>query len=69
MTYLIKTMEHNFKMTAFGTSFDDFNDWEGNAKKTASLKEEITATGKLSALTALSDGQSYQINYVLNGKA
>ena len=69
MEYSIKHVAKNYKMTAFGVSFDDFNDWQGNAARTAAKKAEIIANGSLSALTALSDGQIYQINYVLDGKA
>ncbi|MCK9860205.1 MULTISPECIES: hypothetical protein [Paenibacillus] len=67
--YSIKTISENYKMTAFGVSFEDFNDWAGNAAKTAAKKAEITENGKLAELLALADGQEYQINYVLDGKA
>ncbi|NIK67297.1 hypothetical protein [Paenibacillus sp. BK720] len=67
--YSIKTISENYKMTAFGVSFEDFNDWAGNAAKTAAKKAEITENGKLAELRALADGQEYQINYVLEGKA
>ncbi|MWV46224.1 hypothetical protein GRF59_21695 [Paenibacillus sp. HJL G12] len=67
--YSIKTILDNYKMTAFGVSFEDFNDWAGNAAKTAARKAEITENGKLAELLALADGQEYQINYVLDGKA
>lgn len=67
--YSIKTISENYKMTAFGVSFEDFNDWAGNAAKTAAKKTEITENGKLAELLALADGQEYQINYVINGKA
>ncbi|WP_135547404.1 hypothetical protein [Paenibacillus cymbidii] len=68
-TYSIQTISENYKMTAFGVSFEDFNDWAGNAAKTAAKKAEITENGKLAELLALADGQEYQINYVINGKA
>jgi hypothetical protein len=67
--YSIKTISENYKMTAFGVSFEDFNDWAGNAAKTAAKKAEITENGKLAELLALADGQQYQINYVIDGKA
>lgn len=70
MSYRIETIDTNFKMTAFGVTFDDFNDWAGNAAKTAARKAEITENGSLSNLTAAAlDHQEYQINYVINGKA
>lgn len=68
-TYSIKTISENYKMTAFGVSLEDYNDWAGNAAKTASKKAEITENGKLAELLALANGQEYQINYVLDGKA
>lgn len=68
-SYSIKTISENYKMTAFGIAFEDFNDWAGNAAKTAAKKAEITENGKLAELLALADGQEYQINYVLDGKA
>ncbi len=67
--YSIKTISENYKMTAFGVPFDDFNDWAGNAAKTAAKKAEIVENGKLAELLELADGQEYQINYVLDGKA
>lgn len=67
--YSIKTISENYKMTAFGVSFENFNDWAGNAAKTAAKKAEITENGKLAELLALADGQEYQINYVIDGKA
>ncbi|GMK39711.1 hypothetical protein PCCS19_27660 [Paenibacillus sp. CCS19] len=67
--YSIKTISDNYKMTAFGVPFEDFNDWAGNAAKTAARKAEITENGKLAELLALADGQEYQINYVIGGKA
>ena len=67
--YSIKTISENYKMTAFGVSFEDFKDWAGNAAKTAAKKAEITENGKLAELLALADGQEYQINYVIDGKA
>lgn len=67
--YSIKTISENYKMTAFGVSFENFNDWAGNAAKTVAKKAEITENGKLAELLALADGQEYQINYVLDGKA
>ncbi|EFM11046.1 conserved hypothetical protein [Paenibacillus curdlanolyticus YK9] len=67
--YSIKTIAENYKMTAFGVPFEDFNDWAGNAAKTAARKAEITENGKLAELLALADGTEYQINYVLDGKA
>ncbi|THF84419.1 hypothetical protein [Cohnella fermenti] len=67
--YSIKTISEDYKMTAFGVLFEDFNDWAGNAAKTAAKKAEITENGKLAELLALADGQEYQINYVLDGKA
>jgi hypothetical protein len=66
--YSIKTISENYKMTAFGVSFDDFNDWAGNAAKTAAKKAEITENGKLAELLALADGQEYQINYNFDHK-
>src|SRR4051812_36028133 len=66
--YSIKTISENYKMTAFGVSFDDYNDWGGNAAKTAAKKAEITENGKLAELLALADGQEYQINYNLDRK-
>ncbi|GLX68590.1 hypothetical protein [Paenibacillus glycanilyticus] len=67
--YSITTISENYKMTAFGVTFEDFNDWAGNAAKTAAKKAEITENGKLAELLALADGQEYQINYVFEGKA
>lgn len=67
-TYSIKSVSESYKMTAFGVTFDDFNDWAGNAAKTAAKKAEITANGRLAELLALADGQEYQINYVVDGK-
>ncbi|AYG02001.1 hypothetical protein D7I46_11715 [Lactococcus allomyrinae] len=69
MTYTIKHIDNDYKMTAFGVTFDDFNDWTGNAAKTAEKKAEITENGKLAELLQASDGQEYQINYVIDGKA
>lgn len=66
--YSFKTISENYKMTAFGVSFEDYNDWAGNAAKTAAKKAEITKNGKLAELLALADGQEYQINYVIDGK-
>lgn len=66
--YFIKTISENYKMTAYGVTFDDFNDWAGNAARTAAKKAEITENGKLAELLALADGQEYQINYVIDGK-
>ncbi len=66
--YSIQTIPDNYKMTAFGVFFEDFNDWAGNAAKTAAKKTEITDNGKLAELLALADGQEYQINYVFDGK-
>ncbi|WP_219836137.1 hypothetical protein [Paenibacillus sp. R14(2021)] len=67
--YAIKTISENYKMTAFGVSLEDYNDWAGNAAKTAAKKAEITENNKLAELLTLADGQEYQINYVVNGKA
>ncbi|MEW9709497.1 hypothetical protein [Paenibacillus sp. SI92] len=67
--YSIKTISENYKMTAFGVTFEDFNDWAGNAAKTAAKKAEITENGKLAELLALADGQEYQINYIIDSKA
>ncbi|OAS16755.1 hypothetical protein [Paenibacillus oryzisoli] len=67
--YAIKTISDNYKMTAFGVSFEDFNDWAGNAARTAAKKAEITENGNLAELLALAEGQEYQINYVIDGKA
>lgn len=67
--YSIRTISENYKMTALGVSFEDFNDWAGNAARTAAKKAEITENGKLAELLALADGQEYQINYVIDGKA
>lgn len=66
--YSIKTISENYKMTAFGVTFDDYNDWAGNAAKTAAKKAEIAENGKLAGLLALADGQEYQINYNVDGK-
>ncbi|WP_217560546.1 hypothetical protein [Paenibacillus sp. GbtcB18] len=68
-TYSIQTISENYKMTAFGVSLEDYNDWAGNATKTAAKKAEIIENGKLAKLLALADGQEYQINYAINGKA
>lgn len=65
--YSIKTIPENYKMTAFGVTLEDFNDWAGNAAKTAAKKAEITENGKLAELLALADGQEYQINYNVGG--
>jgi hypothetical protein len=67
--YSIQTISENYKMTAFGVTLEDYNDWAGNAAKTAAKKAEITKNGKLAELLALADGQEYQINYSLGGKA
>jgi len=67
--YSIQTISENYKMTAFGVLLEDYNDWSGNAAKTAAKKAEITENGKLAELLALADGQEYQINYVIDGKA
>ncbi|MCR2805417.1 GyrI-like domain-containing protein [Paenibacillus soyae] len=67
--YSIQTISENYKMTAFGVTLEDYNDWAGNAAKTAAKKAEITENGKLAELLALADGQEYQLNYVLGGKA
>jgi len=67
--YSIQTIAENYKMTGFGVILEDYNDWAGNAAKTAAKKAEITENGKLAELLALADGQEYQINYVLDGKA
>ncbi|QHW32253.1 hypothetical protein GZH47_16545 [Paenibacillus rhizovicinus] len=67
--YSIQTISENYKMTAFGVLLEDYNDWAGNAAKTAAKKAEITENGKLAELLALADGQEYQINYVIDGKA
>ncbi|REE81032.1 hypothetical protein A8990_12078 [Paenibacillus taihuensis] len=66
--YAIKTISENYKMTAFGVTFEDYNDWAGNAAKTAAKKAEITENGKLAELLALADGQEYQINYNIDRK-
>jgi hypothetical protein len=66
--YSIRTIPENYKMTAFGVALEDFNDWAGNAQKTAAKKAEITANGKLAELLAMADGQEHQINYVMDGK-
>jgi hypothetical protein len=66
--YSIQTVPENFKMTAFGVTLEDYNDWAGNAAKTAALKAEITENGKLAELLALADGQLYQINHSVRGK-
>ncbi len=68
MNYSIQSIPENYKMTAFGVTLEDFNDWAGNARKTADKKAEITANGKLAELLALADGQEYQINYVVDRK-
>jgi len=67
--YSIKTISENYKMTAFGVSLEDYNDWAGNAAKTEAKKAEITENGKLAELLAIADGQEYQINYVIDQKA
>ncbi|MBP3966517.1 hypothetical protein [Paenibacillus lignilyticus] len=67
--YSIRTISENYKMTAFGVTLEDYNDWAGNAAKTAAKKAEITENGKLAALLALADGQEYQINYAIDRKA
>ncbi|MGG1517144.1 hypothetical protein ABE504_17165 [Paenibacillus oryzisoli] len=67
--YTIKSISENYKMTAYGVLLEDYNDWAGNAAKTAAKKAEITENGKLAELLALADGQEYQINYVIEGKA
>ncbi|MBO9600277.1 MAG: hypothetical protein J7559_20970 [Cohnella sp.] len=67
--YSIRTIPANYKMTAFGISLEDYNDWAGNARKTAEKKAEITDNGKLAELLALADGQEHQINYNVDGKA
>lgn len=67
--YSIQTISENYKMTAFGVTLEDYNDWAGNAAKTAAKKAEITENGKLAELLALADGQEYQINYNLGGRA
>ena len=67
--YSIQTISENYKMTAFGVTLEDYNDWAGNAAKTAAKKAEITENGKLAELLALAGGQEYQINYILSGKA
>jgi len=67
--YSIQTISENYKMTAFGVLLEDYNDWAGNAAKTAAKKTEITENGKLAELLALADGQEHQINYVIDGKA
>ncbi|MFC4102104.1 hypothetical protein [Paenibacillus xanthanilyticus] len=67
--YSIQSISENYKMTAFGVTLEDYNDWAGNAAKTAAKKAEITENGKLAELLALADGQEYQINYSLGGKA
>jgi hypothetical protein len=67
--YSIKTISENYKMTGYGVLLEDYNDWAGNAAKTAAKKAEITENGKLAELLALADGQEYQINYVIDGKA
>ncbi|MCU6710940.1 hypothetical protein M6D81_19780 [Paenibacillus sp. J5C_2022] len=67
--YSIKTITENYKMTAFGVTLEDYNDWAGNAAKTAAKKAEITENGKLAELLALADGQEYQINHAVDRKA
>lgn len=67
--YTIKTISENYKMTAFGVLLEDYNDWAGNAAKTAAKKAEITENGKLAELLAKTDGQEYQINYIIDHKA
>lgn len=66
--YSIRNIPENYKMTAFGVSFEDYNDWAGNAAKTAAKRTEITENGKLAELLALADGQEYQINYNIDSK-
>ncbi|MBM7566152.1 hypothetical protein [Paenibacillus sacheonensis] len=67
--YSIQSIAKNYKMTGFGVTLEDYNDWAGNAAKTAAKKAEITENNKLAELLALADGQEYQINYVVGGKA
>jgi len=67
--FSIRTISENYKMTGFGVTLEDYNDWAGNAARTAAMKAEITENGKLAELLALADGQQYQINYNVNGKA
>lgn len=67
--YSVQTIPENYKMTAFGVTLEDYNDWAGNAQKTAAKKAEITDNGKLAELLALADGQEYQINYAIDRKA
>lgn len=67
--YSIQTISENYKMTGFGVTLEDYNDWAGNAAKTEAKKTEITENGKLAELLALADGQEYQINYNVKGKA
>lgn len=66
--YSIKKIPENYKMTAFGVLLEDYNDWAGNAAKTAAKKAELVENGKLAELLSLADGQEYQINYIINGK-
>ena len=63
MNYTITHIPEDYKMTAFGITFEDFNDWAGNAQKTAQLKQSIIENGALAELAKKSDGQIYQINY------
>ncbi|MEY8444550.1 hypothetical protein AALA52_09985 [Lactococcus ileimucosae] len=63
MNYTITHIPEDYKMTAFGVTFEDFNDWAGNAQKTAQLKQSIIENGALAELAKKSDGQIYQINY------
>ncbi|MDR0299306.1 MAG: GyrI-like domain-containing protein [Streptococcaceae bacterium] len=67
MTYTIQTINAPFQLTAYGVSFDDFNDWAGNAKKTAELMTAITADGSLDKLLAAGDGVFMQINSAAQG--
>ncbi|MDR0297770.1 MAG: GyrI-like domain-containing protein [Streptococcaceae bacterium] len=62
MTYTLKTIDNAFKLTAFGVTFDDFNDWAGNAKLTSALMEKLTTDGSLASLLAAGDGIFMQIN-------
>ncbi|MCL2677039.1 MAG: hypothetical protein FWF42_00775 [Streptococcaceae bacterium] len=67
--YRIENVKENFQMTSLGVILGDFNDWEGNGKKIAARKAEITSNGALTELTSKADDtQDYVVNYVFDGK-
>jgi hypothetical protein len=60
--YRIEHLGADFKMTVYGVAFDDFNDFAGNAQKSAARKAEIEENGSLTALLSQADGQLYTVN-------